>query len=86
MDSRSLGPLLSSAVRTHRPHVRSGLDSWRLVFDGRYKLVRGAPGDREGKVATRLFELADDPWEPRDLAAERPAEVERLTPLLAPGT
>ena len=82
MDSRSLVPVLSGAAEVHRPHVRSGLDPWRMVFDGRYKLVRAAPGEKEEGMTPRLFDLAEDAWEMRDLAPQRPAEVERLTPLL----
>jgi hypothetical protein len=37
-------------------------------------------------MAPRLFDLAEDAWEMRDLAPERPAEVERLTALLAADT
>ena len=86
MDSRSLLPVLTGEAAVHRPHVRSGLARWRLVFDGRHKLVRIAPEHGAGPYTLRLFDLTDDPWDTRDVAAERPAEVERLTPLLAPGT
>jgi arylsulfatase A-like enzyme len=86
MDSRSLVPVLSSGADIHRPYVRSGLANWRLVFDGRYKLVRILPEGGDGAHTTLLFDLDEDPWETRDLAAEHPAEVERLSPLLAPGT
>ena len=90
MDSRSLRPLLSGAAQRHRPHVRSGLGDWRMVSDGRHKLVRqtpeGAAGTPDGAPSMRLFDLQDDPWETRDLGARRPEEVARLAPLLAPGT
>jgi arylsulfatase len=92
MDSRSLRPVLSGEARLHRSHVRSGLGAWRMVFDGRYKLVRGAPdGDagpaqsgpgQPGRGQLRLFDLAEDPGETRDLAPQRPEEVDRLVPLL----
>ncbi len=82
MDSQSLAPVLAGRAASHRPYVRSGLDPWRMVFDGRYKLVRGVPGHRGGGVAPQLFDLAEDPWEMRDLAGERPAEVARLAALL----
>jgi arylsulfatase A-like enzyme len=90
MDSRSLRPLLSGATQRHRPHVRSGLDDWRMVFDGRHKLVRqipaGASGTPPAGPSMRLFDLQDDPWETHDLAARLPEEVARLAPLLEPGT
>ncbi len=81
MESRSLVPVLSGASETHRPYVRSGLDSWRLVFDGRHKLVRDTPP--AGAPKTLLFDVVEDPWETRDLAAERSGEVTRLSPFLA---
>ena len=82
MDSRSLVPVLTGASETHRPYVRSGLDSWRLVFDGRQKLVQDAPSSGESR--TLLFDLIEDPSETRDLAGERPGEIARLAPLLTP--
>ncbi|NQT52421.1 sulfatase-like hydrolase/transferase, partial [bacterium] len=47
MDSRSLLPLLRDDTDKHRDHVLSGLQGWRLVFDGRHKLIRGS---RLGKL------------------------------------
>lgn len=41
VDSRSLRPFLSGEVDSHREYVRSGLEPWRMVFDGRYKLILG---------------------------------------------
>lgn len=40
-DSRSLRPLLTSASAPSRDHVTSGLDAWRLAYDGRFKLIHG---------------------------------------------
>lgn len=40
MDSRSLRPLLQDGTVT-RTQVISGFGDWRLVSDGRYKLIRG---------------------------------------------
>jgi arylsulfatase A-like enzyme len=84
MDSRSLLPVLTGRASAHREYVRSGLDSWRMVWDGRHKLVRTIEAGGDGEVGTALFDLAEDPRETRDVAAERPAEVARLSPLLAP--
>ena len=53
--------------------------SWCARRPGRRRHADGAP-------SMRLFDLQDDPWETRDLAARRPEEVARLAPLLAPGT
>jgi arylsulfatase A-like enzyme len=41
MDSLSLRPMLEGKTRTHRAFVSSGLGLWRMVFDGRYKFIRG---------------------------------------------
>ena len=41
MDSLSLRPVLEGKTSTHRQEVLSGLGPWRMVFDGRYKLIRG---------------------------------------------
>ncbi len=76
MDSRSLMPLLSGATDRHRAHVRSALGNWRMVFDGRYKLVDGWG---EGPL---LFDLRDDPHELRNVAAERPDLAARLRTVL----
>ncbi len=71
-DALSLRPLLEGRQTNHRPFALSGLLSWRMVTDGRFKLVveKGYPD--------RLFDLLNDPWEHRNLAAERPGEVARL--------
>ncbi|MBI4877781.1 MAG: sulfatase-like hydrolase/transferase, partial [Acidobacteria bacterium] len=75
MDSRPLQPVLSGKARTHREYVRSGLNEWRAVWDGRYKLVRGFGKEKQ-------FLLFDVPAENNDIAAQRPEIVERLTKLL----
>ena len=89
MDSRSLRPLLSGAAQRHRPHVRSGLGDWRMVSDGRYKLVRQTP--RARRHAWRR--AVDAPVRPagRSLGDARPRRPTAGRggppgPLLAPGT
>jgi arylsulfatase A-like enzyme len=72
MDSRSLRPVLAGERSSHREIVCSGLDAWRMVFDGRYKLVE------DDQAGTLLFDLQEDPAELRNLADTHPAEVERL--------
>ena len=61
-----------------REYVVSGIvtgpaGAWRMVFDGRYKLVRRGEGD-----ADMLFDLADDPFEETDIAGDRPETVGEL--------
>ncbi len=86
MDSRSLRPVLEAGGTT-RTHVTSGLGSWRMVSDGRYKLVVGfdpdAPEPRDvfqplKDAAVRLFDLAADPNESSDIASAHPEIVEQL--------
>lgn len=51
VDSRSLRPLLVGETDDHRDVVYSGYRSWRMAFDGRYKLVTGYdPEDPEAAV------------------------------------
>ena len=63
---------------THRVHVLSGLGTWRLVFDGRYKLIGGY--GETGKPI--LFDLLNDPMENEDIAGQAEAEVTRLSRVL----
>jgi arylsulfatase len=66
MDSRTLRPLLAGKTRTHRRHVVAGLAPWRLVWDGRYKLIEGFEKEPQ------LFDLRTDPLENLNLwASER---------------
>jgi arylsulfatase A-like enzyme len=78
MDSRSLLPVLQGRTDTHRDHVLSGLGSFRVVRDGRYKLVTGYP-DPE---SVALYDLHEDPLENEDIATDSPGEVERLRQLI----
>jgi arylsulfatase len=79
MTAQSLRPLLEGKTRSHREFVRSGLNAWRLVGDGRYKLVRGFGPAEKGPL---LFDLNADPLENVDIAAKAPDVVARLAKLL----
>jgi hypothetical protein len=81
MDGFSLRPLLEGETRSHRQHMLSALGDWRLIFDGRYKLVTGFRG-----VENRLFDLHQDPHEEIDLAAKDPARVAKLRDLMRQGS
>jgi arylsulfatase A-like enzyme len=81
MDGFSMRPLLEGKTRSHREHMLSGLGDWRMVFDGRYKLITGFRG-----VETRLFDLHEDPNEVVDLAAKDPARVAKLRDLMKQGS
>lgn len=96
MDSRSLRPLLEGKARSHREYVLSGLNAWRMVWDGRYKLIRGFDAERgrgrrgEAPAQTALpplllFDLAKDPEENENIAASEGDQVERLRNLLPGG-
>jgi arylsulfatase A-like enzyme len=76
MDSRSLHGLFNGSTETHRAHVLCGLNGWRMVFDGRYKLVT-----RQGKPPL-LYDREADPHELNDIAEATPSIVERLSALL----
>jgi len=95
MDSLSAKALLEGKKDTHREYLLSGLGQWRLVFDGRYKLIRGfGGGKRVGKkkgkggqepkpvAAPMLFDLQNDPLENVNIADKVPREVARLSRIL----
>jgi len=75
-DSKSLRGLLEGRTKSHREFVASALGDWRMVFDGRHKLVtrRDAP--------PLLFDVEGDPLEEHDVADANPPVVERLTQLV----
>lgn len=83
MDSRSLRAILEGETDHHRRQVLSGLGDWRMVWDGRYKLITGFdPGAQDqGKAKnkrTLLFDLENDPLENKDLASSERDLVSRL--------
>lgn len=72
-DSRSLLPYTKEPdAAAPRGRVRCGLNDWRLVFDGRHKLIR-RPSN------TELYDVAADPDERANLADSRPDLVELLS-------
>jgi arylsulfatase A-like enzyme len=86
MDSRSLRPLLEGKTDHHRDWVLSGLGSWRLAYNGRYKLIDGFdPTARPGVLlktpyspsstrrAPLLFDLQQDPGENTPLVGISPS-------------
>ena len=88
MDSRSMKGLLEGKTKKHRDHARSALGNWRMVWDGRYKLVRGfdperAPQERNGAaVQPLLFDLKNDPLENVNIAGKSSGHVDRLSKFL----
>jgi len=67
--------------------VRAG--QWKLHFPHDYRTLNGRPGGKDGipvkyetgKIGQALFDLATDPGEQKDVAAEHPDVVARLTKL-----
>ena len=73
LDSRSLVDYLGARTRRHRDLVFSGLSAWRMVFDGRFKLVRGYdPAKRVG----------GDVFEPMHVLSDETARLQRERPQL----
>lgn len=76
MDARSLRPVLEGRSGKHREYLSSGLNEWRLVTDGRHKLVRGFGPE------AMLFDLEADPRENMNIAGQSPQLLKRLSELL----
>lgn len=82
--SRSMCRLLGGDDSAGRACVRSGHGDWRLVDDGRFKLVEGydqATASRQGREPW-LVDLREDPHELRNAAPERGDDLRRLQDLL----
>lgn len=76
MDSRSIRPVLEGKAKTHREVAYSGLERWRMVWDGRYKLIRGFEPE------PMLFDLKHDPYENENVASRESGVFERLAKAL----
>jgi len=72
-DGHSLRPYLEREVESHREYVTSALNSWRMTYDGRYKLIRGF-----SEEDSLLFDRGIDPFESENVAADNPDVVARL--------
>jgi len=90
---RSLVPVLSGQAEVHRDTVYAEMGCDRMLFDGRHKLMRGDPGSDTRQLGrlhldkpvnippspVRLYDLAEDPQELHDLAAECPGLLAQMT-------
>jgi arylsulfatase A-like enzyme len=76
MEALSLRALLEGRKDDHRKYVISGLNEWRMVFDGRYKLIMGA------EHSPILFDLQNDLLEDKNIAKNNPNIVKRLTQVI----
>jgi len=75
MDSANLRDLLEGKRSNHREYVVSGLNDWRMVFDGRYKLVK------QERHAPILYDMIQDPLEDNNIADQETERVKRLEEL-----
>jgi len=94
IDSKTLRPILERKTDKGRDYVTSALGNWRLVFDGRHKLIHGfdikaaSKGEQYSDEAPTtgapplLFDLKTDPLEDKNFAASAGDVVERLTKLM----
>lgn len=83
LDGRDLFPLLRGAVDSVRAVACTVYRDYQAAAcDGRWKLIRTyrSPADGRGSDRVQLFDLAADPWEIDDRAADPAArgELERL--------
>ena len=76
LNGKTLRPVLAGHNQVHRQYVLSGLDDWRLVYDGRYKLIQNFDDK------SWLFDLQTDPAETKNLFNDAPEQVEELQSLL----
>ncbi len=67
-----------NAVDIHKPATSL---KWRWCIDGHLKLIVPETANVPGEVV-ELYDLAADPWERKNLVAERSGEVNRLQKLL----
>jgi hypothetical protein len=99
IDGMSLRPVLEGTKATHRRVFYSGLNGWRLAFDGRYKAItgfsaaRGAGNDGLTKYDPEtlsrppmVFDLVEDPGETKDTAGSMPKAAKDLLAGLVSGT
>ena len=74
-DAASFRNVLQGEAKHHRRVLKSALGDWRMVFDGRFKLVL-----REGEE-TLLYDLKEDPGEIEILSEKFPCKVRQLSDL-----
>jgi len=87
VDGQSLDPLLAGredprradTFLMHYPHAPHRSDYFTVYRDGPWKVIyHYVPGKASDGAPYQLFHLGDDPYEQRDLARERPADLRRM--------
>jgi len=89
VQGRPLGDLLADPTRTRENPVFIETGPYRAVRSARFKYlhagggtVGGDGGGRSGAPRGELYDVLDDPYEPRDLGAELPGVAEEHRRLL----
>ena len=78
MDGRSLLPLMRGEATTHREEMFLSECTWqakRAIRDGRWKFIRCMDPGVYPRSEDELYDLADDPNEQKNVAAEHPEVV-----------
>jgi arylsulfatase A-like enzyme len=87
VDGQPLDPLLSGrpdprrqdTFLMHYPHAPHRTDYFTVYRDGPWKVIyHYVPGKASDGAPYQLVHLGDDPYEQRDLARERPADLRRM--------
>ncbi|MCC2685919.1 MAG: Arylsulfatase [Paenibacillaceae bacterium] len=71
-ESISMKPLIEGKTAEHRATQYSSLGNWRIITDGRYKLIA------ELGKEDRLYDVQEDPWETNNVAADHGEIVQKL--------
>jgi arylsulfatase A-like enzyme len=64
--------LIEGKTAEHRATQYSSLGSWRVITDGRFKLIA------ELGKEDRLYDLQEDPWETNNVAEDHGETVRKL--------
>ena len=94
LDGRKLDTLLTGQrdggrderFLMHYPHAPHRSDYFTTLRDGEWKVIyHYFPGEASGGSHYQLFNLKDDPFEQKDLAASRPDDLRRMMQSLISG-
>ncbi|MBN1864661.1 MAG: sulfatase-like hydrolase/transferase [Victivallales bacterium] len=77
MDAVSLRPAIEGRTGKIRQSVNSGLDGWRMLFDGHFKMITGTSG------GPLLYDLQNDPHEMANIAQKNPEKVMEMKMMMS---